>query len=392
MTEAAKKPYLVVGVAPLWELEYTGIANVVYELALRFNGQGRERFDVLFSVFNKLVDKEIIENCISQRSGMKLRQAFESGTGITEIPVNEQGLINGRAAFGLFLHTKPPKRVFCKDSHLYYDFSFLLTPECHTQDNVTFHLDGLVQQIETTDLFFAISEATARDLRWMFNIPENRVVVTLLGNNADTTAAEAARRALGKSLVEPYFLMLGTIEPRKNIPLVLDWLSINREFLTKFRVVFAGREGWGKSFRQYLIDYQLEDMFEAGRIVHLGYVTEELKATLIVAAKAVIYPSLFEGFGLPVLEAMALGTPVLASCSTSIPEVLGETGYYYDPYSIESFGSAIREFFYDESTGYIEKRICSAKARAAQFSYDDTFNSMYSALVSEFCDSVATLD
>lgn len=378
------KPILVVGVAPLWELEYTGISNVVFEISKRFISDLDSPFDIKFSVFNKIVDKAVIQECLNNRSGSHLQAAFNANESIADVFVDENGCIGGRRTFGLFLHTKPHRRVFMKDSHLYYDFSFLLTQECHTPDTVAFHLDGLVEQVKSTDLFFCISESTASDLRWLFNVPDEKVVVALLGNNVNVDMANKARGLIGDREVEPYFLMLGTIEPRKNIALIFEWLKKNPNFLKNFRFIFAGREGWGPSFSDYIKKYELSEFVVSNRIVHLGYINEAVKATLIVGAQAIFYPSIFEGFGLPVLEAMECGAIVIASCSTSIPEVLGDTGYYFDPYSVESLDMAFSEFLSDQQTGRLDHTRKMAKERASNFSYDSTYLVISDSLRSNF--------
>jgi glycosyltransferase involved in cell wall biosynthesis len=385
------KPILILGVAPLWELEYTGISNVVFELTKRFFFDYSSDFEVQFSVFDKVVDRNIIKECLENRSGSFLQSAFKKNEGINEVQVDEEGKIAGRLSYGLFLHTKPHRRVFYKDSHLYYDFSFLLTQECHTQETIGFHLNGLIEQISSTDLFFCISESTASDLQWLFNIPKEKTVVALLGNNVNTEIAFKARNLIGEREVEPYFLMLGTIEPRKNIALIFAWLKKNPTLLKKFRFIFAGRQGWGPSFTDYAEKNGLSDEIRSGRIVHLGYINEALKATLIVGAQAIFYPSIFEGFGLPVLEAMELGVPVIASCSTSIPEVLGETGYYFDPYSVESLDKAFSAFLFDQYAGRVEALMVKAKERASEFSYDRTYSVICNSLRSNFLNNGAPL-
>lgn len=379
-----EKPLLVVDVSPLWELEYTGIANVVYEITKRLTLDSDQPFNLRFSVFFKFVDTGIIKSCIDNRSGKELQSAFHGKDGIQDIEVDRDGRIDGTLSFGLFLHRKPNHKIFHKDSYLFYDFSFLLAQECHTKDTVNYHSDGLLEQIASTDLFFCISESTANDLRWLFNAPKDKTVVALLGNNVDTRLAERARQEIRGRKIEPYFLMLGTIEPRKNIGIIFEWLSQNPSILSKFRFVFAGRQGWGPSFSEYVDKYNLSGAVASNRIVHLGYVDEALKATLIVGATAIFYPSIFEGFGLPVLEAMELETPVIASCSTSIPEVLGDTGYYFDPYSIESLDKAIAAFFLDQKTDRLRTLLSKAKARASEFSYDKTYSTIINSLVSNF--------
>ncbi|MDY7573971.1 glycosyltransferase family 1 protein [Actimicrobium sp. CCI2.3] len=385
--EKKGKPLLIVDVSPLWEINYTGISNVVYELAKRFLNDIASDFNIKFSVFLKIVNVELIEKCLQNRSGAELQAAFKIDNIFNEIMVDENGQIDGCDSYGLFLHRKPSRKIFHKDSQLFYDFSFLLTQECHTQDTVNYHLEGLIEQIATTELFFCISESTANDLNWLFNVPKTKIVTALLGHNVDKEMAVIAREKIGGREVEPYFLMLGTIEPRKNIAIIFEWLKKNPDLLKKFKFIFAGGQGWGPSFSDSVKKYDLSSEMESGRILHLGYVDEALKATLIVGARAIFYPSIFEGFGLPVLEAMELGVPVIASCSTSIPEVLGDTGYYFDPYSVESLDQAFSKFILDQYTENIEGLLINAKQRAAEFSYDRTYLIIYEALCSKLIDS-----
>jgi glycosyltransferase involved in cell wall biosynthesis len=381
----SKNHLLFVSVDPLWELEYTGISNVVLELAKRFLANSECDFEIKFTVFGKIIASNIIETCVKNQSGRTLQELFHNNEVFDEAIVeNEKYKNSGKQCYGLFLHKKPDYKIFLKESFLFYDFSFLLTQECHTTETVRFHVDKLPEQIESTDLFFCISESTANDLRWLFDIPKERVVVSLLGRNINSKTEFDIRKEIEHHKIEPYFLILGTIEPRKNISIILEWINRNPDLLKKYRFVFVGRDGWGASFLDYVNRYNLLDAIESKRILHLGYVDEIQKTTLIMGACLVFYPSIFEGFGLPVLEAMSLGTIVIASCSTSIPEVLGDDGYYFDPYSVESLDQAFSEFLFDETNGYIDEVRKNIKERAATFNYDKTYSVIYDSLCSHF--------
>ncbi len=385
LKDKANNWLLYIDVSPLWELDYTGISNVVYELARRYVENPPPCFEIRFTVFRKVIEVPVIQHCLLARSGQYLQEKFKLQEGINDVEMDEHGVVDGHPTLGLFLHRKPPQKVYLKDSYLFYDFSFILTQECHTADTVEYHLDGLRQQIETTDLFFTISESTAKDLLWLYDVPEENCHVTLLGHNVDRSFAEEARKKISNNPVDPFFLLLGTIEPRKNMIIVLKWLQQNLKIMDKYCFIFAGRQGWGKPFSEYVEEFGLSQYMDEGRIVHLGYVSEAEKATLLVATQALVFPSLFEGFGLPVLEAMAIGTPVIASCSTSIPEVLGQCGYYFDPYCVESFDKAIAQFFHGDMTGRNIELISRAKSRANSFSYDRTYNLINSILQQEIC-------
>lgn len=375
---------IIIDVSPLWEHKYTGISNVVYELTKRFLDKSLNKLNTIFTVFNRKIDILVIHQCINNRSGQMLQEWFSINKDLPIITSDSVNNYNELSTIGLYLHRKPASKVFENEAYLFYDFSFLLATECHTLDTVQYHADSLAQQIDTTDLFFTISESTSCDLQSIFGASKEKIVVTLLGNNVDKKLANKARTLIESRSIEPYFLTIGTIEPRKNINIILAWIEKDKSILDKFRFVFVGREGWGKSFSTLIDEYSLTEAFQCGRIIHYGYVSEAQKAMLLVGAKALFYPSLFEGFGLPVLEAMEIGVPVLASCSTSIPEVLGDVGYYFDPYSLQSFHNAVSEFLKQDLDGTTNNLITAAKIRAGLFSYDKTFSVMYKTLIERF--------
>lgn len=358
---------LVVDVSPLWELQFTGISNVVYELSLRLMN-GHPQFDIQFSVFHKVIDREIIGECIRDRSGRALRELFANNEALP-LAADFARDYDGKSA-GLYLHIKPDERAFDFEAQLYYDFSFLSVPECHHEDTIAYHLKNLTCQVQSNDLIYTISESTAKDLEFYFGYPVAQTQVALLGFHVDMeTAWQFAARMNGR-MVEPYFVCLGSIEPRKNVRLILAWLSRNPWILRDHRFLFVGRDAWGESFDELIEEADLGAAVRAGRVLHVGYVNEAQKTALVVGARGLLYASLFEGFGLPVLEAMALSVPIAASCSTSIPEVLGPDGIYFDPYSIESFDRAMHILLEEHANGEVDRRRRLLEQRAQNFDYE----------------------
>ncbi len=368
---------LVVDVSPLWETQYTGIANVVFELTKRLLNESRCQ-RVIFTVFHYAIEREHIVNAVNARSGEGLRSLF-SDPSLLHRPL--QILSPDETAVGLYLHVRPVERLYVKEAQLYYDFSYLGMPETHHQDTVDYHSKDLEEQVLANDKIFVISDAVARDLSFYFSFPEAQTYVVPLGFHAGIEYAEQLLSISRGRGCEPFFLCLGTIEPRKNVRIILAWLSANREILNKFRFVFVGRDAWGESFSDLISDYDLVAELASGQIVHLGYVNEGQKAALIKAARGMIYPSLFEGFGLPVLEAMALEVPVIASCSSSIPEVLGPDGNYFDPYDLDSFDGAMRRAISEYGTDSERKNLQRIRNRTSQFSYDLCYDTIMNELL-----------
>jgi len=148
--------------------------------------------------------------------------------------------------------------------------------------------------------------------------------------------------ALDQNLPRPkigrYALVIGTIEPRKNLTLILNALSLPMIARSDIRFVVVGRGGWKtEQLLEELTPPQRE------RIQFTGFVSEFVKYRLLRHCEFLVYPSLYEGFGIPALEAMSVGKPVLAARTSSFPEVIGTAGLYFDPLSTSEFAAAFVE-------------------------------------------------
>jgi glycosyltransferase involved in cell wall biosynthesis len=150
-------------------------------------------------------------------------------------------------------------------------------------------------------------------------------------------AALTARRS---TLTEPYVCVLGTIEPRKNGRIILSYIQTNPSFLDEFKVVFVGRDGWLDEKNRLLAELRKSEI-NTDRIVFSGFVSERQKQALLYFSRFCIYPSFFEGFGIPVAEAAHLGKFIVCSNSSSLPEVAPERCFFFDPGDISGFTRAM---------------------------------------------------
>jgi glycosyltransferase involved in cell wall biosynthesis len=372
---------VVIEISALREMYYTGIPNVIAEICARFLLE--EQLDLYFDLGGLWVDSDSLRTCLAERSGASLGPKL--GTFRPAEAIRDALTAAGRMPRTVALYTdhRPPRKLFPREGKIVYDLSMILAPECHPVESVRMYTGDLEEQIACSDVLFCISEATARELAWVYGVPKDRLRVARLGSNVDLTYVDRMRTIIAGRAIEPFLLVLGSIEPRKNVALVLEWLSRHPETLGATRVVFAGRQAWGESFESLVDSKGLGDALQSGRIVFLGYVDEKLKAALLVGAAALIYPSIFEGFGLPLLEAMATGTPVLSSASTSMPEVVGDSGYYFDPYSVDSLNQTFRRLWADRASGELRDTVARARRRAAGFSYDTTYQVIRAGLLGE---------
>ena len=232
------------------------------------------------------------------------------------------------------------------------------------------HIGGWLRRLKRADAVVAISENTRRDIMEYLDIPGEKVHVIYQGYNADQFRRDVPEEDVERVLLQhhlqpPYFLYVGTLEPRKNlVRLVKAFGLVQRKNPGKIQLVLAGGKGW-----------KYEEIFEEIRklslhdsVRQLGYVADEDLPGLIKGARAMVYPSLYEGFGLPPLEAMAVGTPVLTSNASSLPEVVGGAGVMVDPEDIEGMAAAMERLWTDET--WRESLRVKGYQQAQQFNWD----------------------
>ena len=212
--------------------------------------------------------------------------------------------------------------------------------------------------------------ATQQELTALCGVAPERIAVVPLGVDAarfrpapaeDDGAEIRCRYACGR----PYLLFVGTLEPRKNLPrLVAAFAQARAATGAPHALVLAGRWGWGMEG----LPGQVRQLGLEKDVIFIDYVPEEDLPGLYRAAAALAYPSLYEGFGLPPLEAMACGTPVLTSNVSSLPEVVGEAAWKVDPTNVEQIAAGLIRLIQDAD---LRKELRQrGRARAREFSWE----------------------
>lgn len=203
-----------------------------------------------------------------------------------------------------------------------HDLSVILHPHWHPAGRVAYFEKNL-GCLTGAAHFIAVSEFTRQEAIRTFNLPPDRVTKIHLGVRpglAPLPAAETARHVKKMGLPPRYLLYVGTIEPRKNVLLLLRaYCSLPRTWREQYPLVLAGGWGWSSA----TIAEFFHDRARHNGVVHLGYVDDDDLPALYNGARALVYPSHYEGFGLPPLEMMACGGAVLASATGAIAEVVG---------------------------------------------------------------------
>lgn len=228
----------------------------------------------------------------------------------------------------------------CRKIITIHDLSFLRYGEFFSKrKNIWHKIINVKKLLADFDTIIAVSENTKRDLMELLNVPEAKIKVIYSGMNSETgTDVNAVNKKY--NLPEKFFLYLGNIEPRKNINAIIQAFDVfidKYPELNDYQLVLAGEDGWkNKNIFSSISSAKHQD-----KIILLGYIDEVDKNALYKRAAIFIYPSFYEGFGFPILEAMAVGTPVITSPNSSLPEVAKNAAIFVNPFNINELVNAI---------------------------------------------------
>jgi len=247
-----------------------------------------------------------------------------------------------------------------------HDLIFRLFPEHQKRLNYWYLNATMPLYCRRAGAILTVSECSKRDLVAGYGLDPAKVTVVYEAAAPEfrplsVTAMEVVRRRYG--LPERFLIHVGTIEPRKNLTRLVEALQILRDGGLTLPLVVVGGKGWlyDEFFRR------LEGLAVRDAVHFPGYVPAADLPLLYNAATLAVVPSVYEGFGLPVLEAMACGTPVVSSQASSLPEIGGEAAVYFDPYNVDAMAEAIRAVWTDTERR-IEMRQCGLM-QAARFSW-----------------------
>jgi glycosyltransferase involved in cell wall biosynthesis len=316
-------------VSPLRDFAWTGIPIVTAKIARYLLDTRPEA--TIFYYGPDVVLPQFVAVAIDSAPGGYLRALIESDTALAGSL--DDALRGDFIAVGLFPNIKPVHRVFDIELVIIHDLSSILLPEMHTPESAVEHSQAHMRDVATSDLICCVSNATREDvIRYLGARPE-RVFVSHLGCDhvANDTGALQSSDA-----VPPYVVALGTIEPRKNLMLVGNFIRSRPQVCDEIAFLFIGRRGWGAQFEELFGDIMRMPRCR-DRVLFTDYVTEEQKQRLLRHARFAVYPSLFEGFGLPVVECMALGCPIITSRSSSLVELGLDDTAYFNPLSLGDF-------------------------------------------------------
>ncbi|MGH9454027.1 MAG: glycosyltransferase family 4 protein [Terriglobia bacterium] len=265
-----------------------------------------------------------------------------------------------------------------------HDVVWLRYPERMSAWNKLVHHFLANRFLQSANRIIADSDSTKQDLINLVGVPKDRIQTVYLGVSESfrphDRASSAAYINQKYGTTPNYLCAVGTVEPRKNLPnLIRAFAALRERHNLPVQLVIAGARGWKNSA-----------VFETMRSLHLtdqqvrflGFVPDEDLPILYSGAQLFVLPSIYEGFGLPLLEAMACGTPVVCTDRSSPPEVCGPAAVYFDPDSVEDMTYAMLSVL--ESNDLREKLIFAGLERAKQFTWKQSAENVLSILESAF--------
>jgi glycosyltransferase involved in cell wall biosynthesis len=270
--------------------------------------------------------------------------------------------------------TLPPLRARTKAIVTVHDLSYLRLPHCFKPALLDYLVDNVPRAVSRADWVLADSSSTCRDVIEQLKVPEDKVSVLYPGVErrfrpiTDAQTLASTRQKYG--LPARYILSVGTIQPRKNYERLVQAFSLLQD--KDISLVIVGGKGW---LYERLFQ-QVQELGLRDRVCFAGYVEDVDLPAVYNLACAFAFPSLYEGFGIPPLEAMACGVPVIAADNSSLPEVVGDAGLLIDAQDTEALAHALSQLLGDSAL--CQRLVGRGLARAKQFTWERAADALLS--------------
>lgn len=281
------------------------------------------------------------------------------------IPFGYNDFFRNKADITHFFNYIVPPRVSGKVITTIYDLAFQFFPETLDPKNLKRIQRDIFYSLSRSDRILTISENTRNELITEFDIPSCNIEIIYPSFNISKSNLPIKTLQEKFKIKNDYILYVGNLEPRKNIErLILAYAKLKKESDIPYQLVLAGQKGW--LYNQIFETVSSKNLQDD--VIFTGYIGEVEKAALYRNAALFVYPSLYEGFGIPILEAMSVGTPVVCSSTSSMPEVAGDAAILVNPLDTDSIANGIYHLITDQALR--QSKIGLGKARAAKFSWD----------------------
>ncbi len=253
-----------------------------------------------------------------------------------------------------------------------HDLSYFYYPDEFLRKDLYQLKNWTKYSAEKARKIIAVSKNTKKDLMKYYHVPENKVEVIYNGFNNKLKIKNEKRKIKLKS--KKYILYLGTIQPRKNLGTLIAAFQLMLKEKPEYSLIIAGKKGW---LYEKIFD-RVKALNLEEKVIFTGYVNDEEKTELYENASIFVLPSLYEGFGIPLLEAMNFGCPLISSFTSSLPEIGGDACLYFDPTKPIELKEKMKEMI--ENTTLRQELIQKGKKRVHLFSWEkcgkETLNSI----------------
>ena len=275
------------------------------------------------------------------------------------------GMLFPRADLNVFFNYIVPPRVKGRVMTTVYDMTYLRFPKTMDKRNLKRLRSDMEYSVERSDHIITISEFSKREITELLGIPAEKISVVYCAPSLVENCGEEEKTAEKFGVRGPFLLYVGTIEPRKNLVRLLRAFDLLKQrYDIPHKLVLAGGKGWG-----YTEIYQVAETLSCPEdVVFTGYVSSGEKNWLYRHASLFVFPSLYEGFGIPPLEAMSFGCPVVCANAASLPEIAGDAAELVDPLEEESISTGIWRVLSNQQ--YAKMLIRSGYQQIKQFSWD----------------------
>lgn len=342
----------------------SGIGTYTYEIARRLkNGDGLEFCGNIFNFAGRRDLGEALQGITMPVRENRLLEYGVYRRVWNVLPLSYQHLFPKSDLTVCFDYIIPP-RVSGKVITTIHDLTHLRYPETMNARNRRRIEAGLPYSVERSDHIIVVSEFSKREVVELLHVPEEKISVVYGAPSIGDEVADFPLLAQRWGITQPYLLYVGTLEPRKNLARLLTAFKRLKQEGLPHQLVLAGGTGWNSDEILKLTD----DPAIREDLVLTGYISGAEKNALYQNAGAFVFPSLYEGFGLPPLEAMNFGCPVVCANAASLPEVVGDAAHLVDPMDELSIADGIRKVLSDAE--YAKTLAEKGRQQVGRFSWD----------------------
>ena len=352
----------------------SGIGTYTYELAKRLKSDDEIQFcGNLFNFCGRNDNSEALQGIDMDITVRKLMPYGVYRRIWDLLPITYENLFPKKVALNLFFNFIVPPKMRGKIITTVYDMTYVRFPETMDARNLRRISAGMERSAKRSDRIITISEFSKREIIDLLGVPEEKISVIYSAPSFSEETADS-EVTLGKyGITKPYILYVGTIEPRKNlVRLIHAFEMLKRNEKLPYRLVLAGGKGW-----------QNEEIYRAAKespfaedIIFTGYISNSERNCLYQNAELFAFPSLYEGFGMPPLEAMHWGCPVVTSDAASMPEICGDATALVNPLDEEDIVKGIMAVLSDKE--YAESLRKKGYEREKKFTWETSAQQLIS--------------